>query len=48
MLTRAARTVEESTEAAQMFHFRNPLARTLRTAALRAADLRLARRRERR
>ena len=37
MIPRSRRAVEESEEAAQMFHFRNPLAVTARTAALRAA-----------
>ncbi len=45
MLTRARRAVEDSADSARMIHFRNPLAVTLRTAALRLADARAAHRR---
>jgi 2-polyprenyl-6-methoxyphenol hydroxylase-like FAD-dependent oxidoreductase len=39
MYPRARRAVEESVEAAQMFHFRNPVAVAIRATALRAAGL---------
>jgi 2-polyprenyl-6-methoxyphenol hydroxylase-like FAD-dependent oxidoreductase len=38
MVPRARRAVAESEESAQMFHFRNPIAVTARTAALRGAS----------
>jgi 2-polyprenyl-6-methoxyphenol hydroxylase-like FAD-dependent oxidoreductase len=39
MRTRTRRAVEESEESAQMFHFRNPVAVAVRSAALRGANL---------
>ena len=45
MFRRAGKAVEESVESAQMFHFRNPVARAARTVGLRIADRRMRSRR---